>query len=386
MPGYSFTDPKTKSVHIFSPGDTITGLFVPTPANSAAMYTYTIMSGSTKKTFTLPGNAMTIVGSVLSSVVGDAPSPITPPPPPASNKVATPPSIPQTPTLGVSQTSDGSVYMNPSGGQLIQVPAGQPVPDLWVKQTTPPPASATVVQAPPIPQNIASIVAAGGTNLSDGGVYMNPSNKAYVQIPAGNPVPDLWIRIGDESVLPQGTPVVQMPDLNAAVKQAQVASSINAAIPIIGAAGFAYLAYLIIMKPSAAEFVISRLTAFKDVVVDSAWIAVAGGILVAGGFVSYEFYEYYNHYGTVGKALEYMTEDTITNVLGVIVDVLIGAAKAIINFWNKSGLLGSVVGGINVITDVAGGMSAGDAFKDSFTFFTGGLDSGPGKDDQGWTQ
>lgn len=379
--GYSFTDLKGNTKIFGLNGSAIDGVYIPTPKNSKAIYTYGIGTGSSRKLAQLAGNAPAPPQSVLIQVIGDYPSPVTPPPAPAQQQVATPPSIPTpAPALGAAQVSDGSVYLNPGGGQLIQVPQGQPVPDLWVKQTTPPASDANVVQAPFVPLPV------GDDNISTGETFINPGNGAYINVPAGNPVPNLWMRVPDTEIPPSAN-VIQAPDVatvvQQAAEQAQIASALKAIVPIVGVAGFAYIAYLIIFKPNQAKYVIERLTLTKDIVVDGAWIAVAGGILLAGGFVTYEFVSYYNHYGSVGKALEYMTEDVIVNTLNVIVDVLLGAVKATIDYGNKSGIFGFVGSSVSLAEDLAGGMSLKESFKDSFG---GAIGQSIAVDENGWTK
>lgn len=362
-------------------------VYVPTSRNANAVYTYGLGTGTKRQIIAIPGNQPTPPGSILLLVAGDAPvapSPVIPPPPPAKAQVATPPSIPSAPAPVVSVSSasvlsKGDYYISTSG-ETILIPPGLPVPSGWTKQLVPDPS---------LPQ------VAGSNNISSGEVFQNPSNGAYIDVPPGNVVPNLWIRV-PESQIPSSAEIIKAPDVAAsqaitqyvaqqAAMQAQVASDLKAIVPIIGVVGFAYLAYLIIMKPNAAKQFVERMTIAKDIVVDGAWIAVAGGILAAGGFVTYEFASYYNHYGSVGKALEYMTEDTITNVLEVIVDVLIGAAKAIIDYFEKSGFspIGSTV---SVIKDISSGMSVKDSITDSFSTFTGGLPDGSGTGTDGWTK
>lgn len=378
--GYSFTDRAGNTKIYGLNGQAIDSGYAPTPRNSKAIYIYAAGTGDKRILMQLPGNVPAPPKTVLIQVTGDPPSPITPTPSPAAQQVATPPSIPSTPALGVAQISDGSTYLNPSGGQLIQVPQGQPVPDLWVKQTTPPAADANVIQAPftPIP--------VGDNNVSTGETFVNPGNGAYVNVPAGNVVPNEWMRVPDTEIPPSAN-VIQAPDVatvvNQAATQAEVASVLKKLVPVLGVAGFAYLAYLIIMKPNSARQFVERLTLTKDIVVDGAWIAIAGGILAAGGFVTYEFASYYNHYGSAGKALEYMTEDVITNTLSVIIDVLLGAVKAVIDYGNKSGIFGFVGSATSFVEDLAGGMSLKESFKDSFG---GALGQSIAVDSDGWTK
>jgi hypothetical protein len=288
--GYSFTD-RTGNTKIYGlNGQAIDSGYAPTPRNSKAVYIYAAGTGDKRILMQLPGNVPAPPKTVLIQVTGDPPSPVTPTPSPAAQQVATPTSIPSTPALGVAQVSDGSTYLNPSGGQLIQVPQGQPVPDLWVKQTTPPAADANVIQAPfaPIP--------VGDNNISTGETFVNPGNGAYVNVPAGNVVPNAWMRVPDTEIPPSAN-VIQGQDVagvtQQAMQQAQLTKTITMILTGVGIAGATWLGYQIVTNPAMAAEILKKYTVLKDFVTSSAQIATALLVIVGISFGSYEFFSFY---------------------------------------------------------------------------------------------
>lgn len=375
---YSFTD--TFGVQkLFSLGSIIDGpYYTPTTNNSKASYIYAIGTGASRKLVQSSGSKMAPMGFYLFSVTGDSPSSgnsQTSPTTITSNPVPTPPVVP---IPGPQNVSPGATYINPSGTYIYE-PAGNAVPDSWTQTVVPTDASVIVSPSTVVPPTIAQ---SGGSNISTGGIYVNPSGT-YVNIPAGQAVPDLWRPATGALTPPSGATVIQAPDTAALVRNYEVIYIIETLIGIAGVAGIAYLGYTIVTKPEAAKIMLSKITAFKDLVVDISQILVAGAIITVASLAGYEFWAYYDHYGSVGKALQYMTQDFITNVLTVIVDILVGAGKALINFWNKSGLSGALLSGVSLAGDLASGMSWKDSVDDSFQAFTGGSSTVQASD--GWT-
>lgn len=376
---YSFTD-KFGTQKLFSIGSIIDGpYYTPSSGNPKAVYTYSMGTGSQRKLVAVSGGNMAPLGMFLFQVIGDLPSSGSAQTVPTT--VTNDPMASSTTTFvsGPQKVSPGAVYVNPSG-TYIDMPQGSPVPDAWVIATPPP--AANVIEAPStyIPPTIAQ---SGGSNISTGGVYINPSGT-YVNIPAGQAVPDLWRPAVGALAPPSNSVIIQAPDTAAIVRNYEVIYIIETLIGIVGVAGIAYLGYTIVTKPEAAKIMLSKITAFKDLVVDISQILIAGAIITVASLAGYEFWAYYDHYGSVGKALQYMTQDFITNVLTVIVDILVGAGKALINFWNKSGLSGALLSGVSLAGDLASGMSWKDSVDDSFQAFTGGSSTVQSSD--GWTQ
>jgi len=214
---------------------------------------------------------------------------------------------------------------------MIQVPTGQPVPDLWVKQTTAPPTSTTVVEAPVIPDYV------GAGTVSSGETYQNPGNGAYVNVPAGNPVPDLWIKVPEEEI-PPDAPVIQGQDMagvaNQAMQQAQITKIVTTIITGVGIGACAWLAYNIVTNPEKAVEVVKRYSILKDLLVDSSQIAVALLVICSIGFGSYEFFSFYEANGgdlaaTVGDMLSSAFAITLEAVADGIVDLVKKLAEAI---------------------------------------------------------
>lgn len=198
------------------------------------------------------------------------------------------------------------------------------LPNSWVKvDATTIPATANVVSG------ITAASYVGIPRISDGGNYQAP-NGQIVAVPSGQGVPDLWVSTSEANIDTTGVNIIQAPDGNAVAQSAYVVKVLTGIATAAGVAGLAYVGYLVITDQDAALRILKRLGMIKDVLYDTAQITLCVAALATIGFASYEFWSAYERNGgDIGATLGDLISSVFVTVLTAIADGLIDLVEKI---------------------------------------------------------
>lgn len=182
----------------------------------------------------------------------------------------------------------------------------------------------TVAGVQQIEQNIETT---GSPIVSDGGYYQNPDGGQIVQVPAGNPIPAAWVKVTDYITDDQKNNAIVAPAINYPPTGSPIMDAVGKILAIAGIGVIGYIGYLFVYQPKQLQAYIEKLKTIKELAVDAAYIAGAVAFLAALSFVSYEFMVSYEKTGTVGGAIGDMLAETLEFLAGVLIDTFEQLAK-----------------------------------------------------------
>lgn len=193
-----------------------------------------------------------------------------------------------------------------------------------------PDTSAASVQQ--IQQNIDTV---GSAYVSDGGYYQTPSGGSVVLVPAGNPIPQTWVSVTNYITDDQKENAIVAPADIPKTQTTPIMDAVGKILAIAGVGVIGYTGYLFVYKPAELRAYIEQLKTIKELAVDSAYLAGAIAFLVGISFVSYEFMVSYEKTGTIGGAIGDMLAESLEFLAGVLIDTFEQLAKDLWNWIKK---------------------------------------------------
>lgn len=310
----TFIDPKKRET-VVNFGGTVPSMASPKNGNSSFDVLYKTQDGFRQMPSTMMAVPFaTYYGKIITGTIPTAPTTIDPSSLPA-----------QVSTGGVYVAPSGATVQVPAG---VSVPAEWSQTTAVIEAGTAnniivaPDTSQQSIQQ--MQQNIATT---GSATVSDGGYYQNPTGGQIVLVPKGNPIPASWVKVDDYITQDQKDTAVVAPAYIPKTVGTPIMDLVGKIIGIAGIGVIGYTGYLFVYRPAELRAYIEQLKTIKELAVDSAYLAGAIAFLVGISFVSYEFLVSYEKTGTIGGAIGDMLAESLEFLVGVLIDTFEQLAK-----------------------------------------------------------